>query len=1082
MVLDTKSKLNDSDEEKEALINKTQSFYGNLSNSPRQSSRLEWVQSSWTRWWSVICWYWMYPLLSLSSKKIIKDEDLDDLTQADKSSILLENMLSYDWATTKTWKIIVRTFWKPILLSGLALIPRTIVRIMKVLIAREIVFFIKKSQTSSHITTSATVIVYMYGVILLICTFVEASTNYQFLFRANRVSLRVRNALMSIMYSRVLSIHISSFQQTNVAQIINFIAHDATKLEGFVGRANYLWQTPLEALLVFICLCKIIGVIPTLFSYTAFLLLIPLQMFFSRQFTRYNRTKSACADKRVHAFNEVISGCRVIKMYNWEKPMEENVLRLRKEEFRCIKKSSCLRAFNMAIFFAAVPLISLTAFCGAWISGYEFKTVDIFTALAFYGQMRMSVARYFPQAIEKLSEMRTATKRIDGFMRLPMRKEQTISTSLREETPGAITIRDASFSWEELADCLLSLNITIKPGMLVGITGQVGSGKSSFLAAMLGEMNLTNGELNLHNSKLSYAPQSYWIFPDTLRGNILLGQCYDIERYNKILRACCLNFDLNAFGPSGDLTVLGENGINLSGGQKARVTLARALYREADIYLLDDPFSSVDRTVAQKIYEQCIGPDGLLKNKTRILVTHHTHFLTDSDYMIIFKNGRILAQGSFDEMPNELKTVSQSNKDNTDKEPIKESMLEIAESVVDKKSIITDEESLESGAKWSLCNSLLIVPPLGYFGFVLLIVLLIAGEILYDGSNYWLRLGAKQISANPESNAAIIYVVLLLSTLVVTLVRSKYFFYLILKGSNRLHNKMLHAVLYTSMGFLDQTPRGRILNRASAEQYVVDELLPATLFDAIQLLLMTIGSVVVMGIVNPWVLITIIPLSPLFWVICRFYMRPSHQLKRLENISRSPIYTQFASSLNGLITIRAFKIQDSFMQAFLDKIDTNTRANLTMMSATYWFCFHLDLLVMIFSSFNALLCIILRHSIEPAAAVFGLAYSVTISQSFHASIRQLMDAEHLMTSIQRVHEYANLEPEEDNGGSSRLINPPETWPDRGKIEFQNYSLCYRPGLEPALKSINLIIGPAEKIGVIGRTGAFRYISTLLILV
>ncbi|UJR13090.1 hypothetical protein I4U23_000114 [Adineta vaga] len=1078
MALFSRDSFGLTNDEKELLIKNKQNSYDDLNLRQRQSSRLEWVEASWTRWWSLICWCWMRPLLSLSFKRPLMDDDLDGLSHPDKSSTLLNEMLAHDWATATTWNIIVRTFWKPIVLSGLPLLPRTIVRILKVLIVRQIINFIHDSQTSSSVTTISTTVVYLYVVVLFLCTFIEASSNYQFLFRSNRISLRVRNALMSIMYSRILSIYTSSLQKTSSAQIINFIAHDVTKLEGFVGRVNYLWQTPLEAFLVFVCLLWIIGIVPALLSYTIFFILIPTQMLFSRQFNRYSATTAACVDKRVHAFNEIVSGCWIIKMYNWEKPMEDYVLRLRKEEFCSIQKSSYLRALNMAIFFASVPLISLTAFVGAWLSGYELKTVDIFTALAFYGQMRMSVARYFPQAIEKLSEMLTATKRIDGFMRLPTIKQQIVLMPQIEQKHGAITMSNASFSWDNSVDCLSSLNIEIKPGMLVGIIGQVGSGKSSLLAAILGEMNLTNGELHLNNSTFSYAAQSPWIFADTLRENILLGKPYDIERYNSVLHACCLDFDLAAFGPSGDLTMLGENGVNLSGGQKARVSLARALYVNVDTYLLDDPFSSVDRTVATQIYDRCIGPHGLLGKKTRLIVTHQTEFLAEAHHAILLKHGRILMQGHFDEVPDEFKKINQLDQDNKENEPIRASMLEIKQSSVDKKSIITDEASLEGGTKWSLCSSLFIVPPLRHFRFGLLIFLLITGEILYDSTNYWLRLWSNPLGTDSQKQRSMVYTVLIFATVLMALVRAKFFFYLILKGSDRLHNNMLRAVLYTSMRFFDSTPRGRILNRASADQHVVDELLPATLFDAIQLILMAIGSVVVMSIVNPWVLITFIPLAPLFWMICRYYKRPSYQLKRLENTSRSPIYTQFASTLNGLITIRAFKTENDFMEAFSNKIDTNTRAQLAMMGATYWFCFHLDLLVMLFSSFNAVILLILRQHIEPAAAALGLTYSVNISQSFHASIRQLMDAEHLMTSIERIDEYVKLEPEEDNGGSQRLVKTPSDWPNYGKVEFQNYSLCYRPGLEAALKSINLCVLPEEKIGIIGRTGMFFRLRTM----
>ena len=251
------------------------------------------------------------------------------------------------------------------------------------------------------------------------------------------------------------------------------------------------------------------------------------------------------------------------------------------------------------------------------------KPVDIFIALAFYGQMRGPIMTWLPIGIERLSEARIAWKRIDAFLKLTMRQQQqqqqqqllSVTDKDQQQKKGAIMMRDASFSWRDHDRCLSSLNINIKPGTFVGIAGPVGSGKSSLFAAILGEMFQTNGQLNVNGSSFSYVAQSSWLFPDTIRANILLEKPLDKQRYTNVLRACCLEIDLSVFGPSGDLTIIGDKGANLSGGQKARVSLARVLYADADIYLLDDPLAAVDRLVAERIHDQCIGPQGLLSKK-----------------------------------------------------------------------------------------------------------------------------------------------------------------------------------------------------------------------------------------------------------------------------------------------------------------------------------------------------------------------------------------------------------------------------------------------------------------------------------
>lgn len=307
-------------------------------------------------------------------------------------------------------------------------------------------------------------------------------------------------------------------------------------------------------------------------------------------------------------------------------------------------------------------------------------------------------------------------------------------------------------------------------------------------------------------------------------------------------------------------------------------------------------------------------------------------------------------------------------------------------------------------------------------------------------------------------------------TLILALGRAIYFFYLILNGANYFHNKMLTGLLYTSMRFFESNPSGRILNRAIKDQQVIDNVLPITLFDAIQSLTLTIGSVIIIAIINPWMILLLIPLTLIFLMVRRFYLRSSYQLKRLESVTRSPIYALFESSLSGLVTIRAFKVKDDFIQTFMNRIDASTRSYINMIGDSRWLGIRLDLMGALLFFVIAVLAIALRDKMDPSLITLSLMYSTTIAVWFQWGVRQLTEAENLMTSAERIDEYAQLPREEDDGGPKRLIQTPTDWPKIGAIEFRNYSLRYRVGLEPALKNITLTIMPGEKIGVIGRTG------------
>ena len=1042
----------------------------------RQSSRFDWAHSSIFRCFHVLFWWWLNPILSLGYQRELTDADLDDLSLNDRCSVLLHKLSYYSenniWLTnTTTWNIIIRAFWKQCLFVIILLIPYNAVRVAQPLLLRQIVLYIidQRSQPDPSWTSFQAYIGYLYALALFACSATQAFLHQQAYFRTTRIGMRVRNALSATIYKRLLSLNTASLQQaTTAAQTINLVANDASKFEEFCQYMNYLWEAPLQAMIAFGLIWWSIGILPTLFGYGVLVLLIPLQLLFGRQFSRYRKTTMTCADKRVQAVNELVNGSQIVKMYNWEKPMEERVKNLRQNELASIRRASRLRAINMGLYFSSLPLISLATFGGYWLMGDQLKPVDIFTALTFFGLIRVPVTNYLPVAIERYAEMKAASKRIDAFMRLTKIQEHIVPET--DVGTSVISIKNASFSWTETA-CLTNLTINIEAGALVGIVGSVGAGKSSLLSAILGEMTLVSGDSRVVGS-FAYAAQSPWIFADTIRANILLGKPFDEERYGKVIHACCLDVDLLSFGESGDSTVVGEKGVNVSGGQKARITLARALYTDADIYLLDDPLAAVDQEVARRIYDQCIGPNGLLKDKIRLLVTHQTHFLVESaDQIIFLKDGQIDPEGHLE--PNKEQQTTTTTDDVSEKDEIVQPLLvDLSKSTTDNKSIIVNETAATGAVTLSVWYKLFSSTPLGWFGFLLLLLILLVAEVIFDVSNRWLSLwSAKTYDEQRSTTEAYVYLGLTLGTLLIALIRAHYYFYLILSGSNHLHNQMLRGLLYTSLRFFESNPSGRILNRASKDQQVIDELLPMTLFDALQCLLMTVGSLVIIGIVNPWVLLILVPLLPAFWWLRRFYLRSSRQIKRLESVTRSPVYALFSSSLNGgLPTIRAFHVQEDFIQLFINRVDTNSRAFFILIAAVRWFGLRLDLMTSVLSLITSILTIAFRHRIDPSSAALSLMYCINLTMLFQWAVRQSAEAENYMTSAERIYEYGQLKAEEDQNGQNLLTSPPDDWPNRGIIEFNRYSMRYRAELEPVLNAIDLRIESEEKIGIIGRTG------------
>lgn len=627
------------DDEKETLLSDKSSVYGSsniegnnyskprsrvvsledtssvTSNYKRHSSYLEWASSSWIRWPYLLFYWWLNPLLKLGSEQNLTDDDLDDLPQHDKSLKLFKKMLIYDWSTSTTWRIVLCVFGKQTLYSGLVYLPLIAVRIAQPVFLHAIIRLIINEEKSNHRIMIGT----LFATGLCLASLLSAIF-YQFIsFRCDQMGIRIRNALSGIIYGHSLSVNITSFYQTNSSRTINLIANDVAKFDYLWQTGHFLWAAPLEGIITFFIMCRLIGVLTTALAFSVLILLIPMQIIIGRYFNVFYQRTIIDSDKRIKAYTEILDGCQTIKVNNWEKPMEERMLNLRKAERESIRAANYLRAINISIFFLSPCLMSLAAFVGMWCLGYKLRPTEVFTALAFFLQIRLPIIYILPLNIERLSASLVASKRIDAFMR--MEKKQTQKRKLpilyekdENNKPGRIIMRDASFSWKDSNYCLTSLNIDIKPGQFIGIMGSVGSGKTSLLSTILGEMNLINGNIQITGS-LSYAAQSTWIFADTIRANILLRNKFDPERYKSIICACCLDIDFKAFGESGDLTMIGEKGVNLSGGQKARVSLARALYTHADIYLLDDPFAAVDSKVAKKLFNNCIGPQSLLKEK-----------------------------------------------------------------------------------------------------------------------------------------------------------------------------------------------------------------------------------------------------------------------------------------------------------------------------------------------------------------------------------------------------------------------------------------------------------------------------------
>ncbi|KAG0347692.1 hypothetical protein BG004_007175, partial [Podila humilis] len=643
---------------------------------------------------------------------------------------------------------------------------------------------------------------------------------------------------------------------------------------------------------------------------------------------------------------------------------------------------------------------------------------------------------------------------------------------------------------------LNDLTIAIGSQDLIAIVGPVGCGKSSFCMALLQEMPLVSGSFELNKQHhhdgnrsvtMSYSAQSPWIFAGSIRSNILFGSKFDQERYTRVIKACELVRDLTLF-PQGDATIIGERGVTLSGGQRARVSLARAAYRDSDVYILDDPLSAVDPKVGHALFENCI--KGLLKDKARILVTHQLQYIKDCETVIVLEHGKITHMGPVDEVMTHQVEVNQHVQEDGDNSSVKSiktkaqfidvlrefakktpeldaeedvgvvvtadaaaAAIAATEAVGDQQKVYEKQlEKEEDGA--SIMEKNLTTEEIAkgetsfnaYVDFfrigsswpklIFTLCTLACGQSIIVGSQFFLtRWSSQSTEEQQRSYYPLSYGLFCLGIVLLTIVWSVMFFHVITASCRNLFRTMLDALMRTSLDFFHANPHGRVLNRFSKDMANCDELLPYVFYDTIQIVLVLSGSVITVCIVNPWIIIAVPFILLGFGSLRNLYMKSSRQVKRIESLERSPIYSHLSETLSGLTSVRAFGKREEFMEEHLKTQEDHGRAFFTYLGMARWLGYRLDVVSALFLGVTAIACVASRDSQQAARAGLAMSSVISLSGDLQWAIRMSVEAAILMVSVERMMEYAATKPEESE---RHLFNPdgssavPNGWPAEAK--------------------------------------------------
>ncbi|NXP73824.1 MRP3 protein, partial [Ramphastos sulfuratus] len=971
---------------------------------------------------------------------------------------------------------------------------------------------------------------FLIAALMFTCAVLQTLILHQHFQYCFVTGMRLRAGIIGVIYRKSLIITNSAKRSSTVGEIVNLMSVDAQRFMDLVPFLNMLWSAPLQIFLALYFLWQTLG--PSVLAGVAVMvLLIPFNSAIAVKTRAFQVQQMRYKDSRIKLMNEILGGIKVLKLYAWEPCFSEQVLEIRRSELRVLKKAAYLNSLSTFAWVSAPFLVALTTF-SVYVLVDEKNVLDAekaFVSLSLFNILRFPLTM-LPQVISNLVQTSVSLKRIQQFLSHDELDPNCVET--KAIAPGnAIHVTHGTFSWgKELKPSLKDINLLVPSGALVAIVGHVGCGKSSLVSALLGEMEKLEGEVAVKGS-VGYVPQQAWIQNATLKENILFGQAPNEQKYHSVLEACALKTDLEVL-PGGDQTEIGEKGINLSGGQRQRVSLARAVYSGADIYLLDDPLSAVDSHVAKHIFDRVIGPDGVLKGKTRVLVTHGIGFLPQVDHIIVLVDGKISETGSYQELLKQNKAFAEFLRNYTLEEDIEEdepTMLEdevlLAEDTLSIHTDLADNEPVSSEARkqflslggfepssssdkevcslcvspWALLYQAGVVCGLQvklsvfwqYMKAVspvlslLICFLYCCQNAAAIGANVWLSDWTNEPVINgTQHNTAMrigVYAALGLLQGLIVLISS---FILAMGGINAartLHTALLENKFHTPQSFYDTTPTGRIINRFSKDIYIIDEVIPQTVLMALGTFFTSLSTLIVILASTPLFAVVVVPLAALYFFVQRFYVATSRQLKRLESVSRSPIYSHFSETVSGATVIRAYGRVKPFIDISDMKVDENQRSYYPGLVANRWLGIRVEFVGNCVVLFAALFAVVGRSTLNAGLVGLSVSYALQVVMCLNWMVRMASDLENNIVAVERIKEYSETETEAPWVIEGK--SPPEDWPSKGELEFVNYSVRYRKGLDLVLKGINLQVHGGEKaschlIGIVGRTGAGKSSMTL----
>ncbi|XP_054162838.1 multidrug resistance-associated protein 1-like [Oppia nitens] len=1088
---------------------------------------------------SVLTFWWANALILIGYKRPLTKQDLWKLSHENitkHNSDLFTNNLKPNakQLTGNTYNgilwALMKTYWFYMFLMSILKLALSFLPYVNPIILNWLISYMDKNNDEPVWRG------YLYACLMFFSPMLESILTGQYELGVGIIILRMRSCLTNAIYKKSLQLSSTGRKDFTIGEIVNLMAIDTSRIIDFVQIINDTWSSPLQIAIAMYLLWQQLGV-ASLAGLGAMVLIMPINGYIIGKIRYVTSRLMKHKDKRIKLMNEILSGIKVLKLYAWESSFDEQVMTKRDHEIKQLTTRAYFQGAMVYIFNSAPFFVSITSFATYVLmdSSNILTPQKAFVSLSLFNQMRFPL-NLFPRLISFYAMFSVSIKRINKYMSGDEIDSQSITHA--KDSDNAIVVDKASFSWTKTdAQSLTDISLTVPKNKLIAIVGQVGSGKSSLLHAMLGDMFKQKGQINI-NGSIAYVPQQAWIQNASLQQNIIYTNPMDEKKLNTIIENCALVQDIQIL-PGGQTTEIGEKGINLSGGQKQRVSMARACYSSADIYLLDDPLSALDANVGKHIFDKVIGPNGMLKTKTRVLVTHKISVLSKCDQILVMKDGFISESGTYRQLLENrgdfadflLTHINETDDEDMDEEELQmidtyvradslvegrqRSQTKLSESGSQTSSqirrrtlsntskaankqednnnkkkdnnnkkigrLIESEKSETGSVKWTVY--LEYFRRVGYIGSIAVLLSYVGSSAFNIAASQWLSMWSDD-SEDPELVDDIrwrnirlgVYAVFGSGEAIFLLISTIMLNLATLKGARILHNDMLHHIFRAPMSFFDTTPMGRILNRFSRDVDVCDTLLNMNIRMTMVQAFRAISAFAVMAIETPLILAFLLPIGLVYLFVQRLYIPTSRQLRRIESTTRSPIYIHFSETLTGATSIRAYGSVDKFVDESNKRVDMNNMSTFAATITSCWLSIRLELLGYTIIFINALYAVIARRTLSPGVAGLTLSYAMTITRTLNNLIRATTQLETNIVSVERCLEYTET-PQEALWHKPEC-QPPSEWPEKGCIKFQNYSTRYRDGLDLVLREISFTINPGYRVGVVGRTGAGKSSLTL----